>query len=110
MEASVATPPPPAKVTINSADLAELLAQATRAGRDLVLTQVAPPPKTKAQEYLDIHPKVVAGGVSGYLSVIVLYVLQAVWAIEPPAIVAAAITGLIISVCAWLAPRKPASA
>lgn len=59
---------------------------------------------SRAQSALTIKPKASAAGLSGAITVVVLYCLSAIWDIEPPAEVAAAITVIVAFVCSWLAP------
>lgn len=51
---------------------------------------------------MNVHPKVVAGGVGGALAIVVLYGLG--FAIAIPAEVAAAVTLIVAQFCGWLAP------
>lgn len=62
---------------------------------------------TIAQKALTLHPKTAAGGIAGSLSVVALYVLGAVWGIEPPPEVCAEITVAVTGIAAWLAPKLP---
>jgi hypothetical protein len=53
---------------------------------------------------LNLHPKVVASLLGGWLSTLIIYSLQQ-WAhVDPPAVVGAAIIGLVTFACGWLAP------
>lgn len=90
--------------------LSEMLADAARAGADVRGVTMTPPPPTTAQKALTLHPKTAAGGIAFNVVVVVLYVLDTRWHVTPPPAVAAAITGVVTTICAWLAPRAPGGA
>lgn len=111
MEASVAaTPVHRTGLRIDSETLQELLTAAIREGVEAnrAYNVVAVEPPTAAQKALTLHPKVAAPALATPVTVLVLYVLQAVWGIVPPVEVAAAITGIVAFVAGWLAPANPA--
>jgi len=51
---------------------------------------------------MNLHPKVAAGGMGGALALIVLWAMS--YGVTVPVEVGSAFTGVIILVCAWLAP------
>lgn len=63
---------------------------------------------SKTQSALTVYPKTAASGLGGSITVVVLYCLDAVWGITAPPEVAAAVTAIVSTLCAYLAPRAPA--
>lgn len=56
---------------------------------------------------LNLHPKVAASLLAGYVTVIVVYSLHQ-WAhVDLPDAVSAAITGLVAFAAGWVAPNAP---
>jgi hypothetical protein len=56
---------------------------------------------------LSLHPKVAAPLLGGWVSTLILYGL-AQWAhVNPPAVVGAAVVGVVTFACGWLAPSAP---
>lgn len=55
---------------------------------------------------LTLHPKVSAPLLGGWLSTLILYGLDQ-WAhVNPPAVVGAAVVGVVTFACGWLAPAE----
>jgi hypothetical protein len=60
---------------------------------------------------LQLHPKVTASLLGGWITTLILYSLDQ-WAhVNPPTVVGAALVGVITFACGWLAPNtEPAPA
>lgn len=55
---------------------------------------------------LNLHPKVAAGLIAGWVTVIIVYSLQQWGHVSLPSVVSAALTGLIAFGAGWLAPNQ----
>lgn len=56
---------------------------------------------------LNLHPKVAASLIAGYLTVIIVYSLHQWAGVDLPDTVSAAIVGLITFAAGWVAPNTP---
>lgn len=61
-------------------------------------------PTTQPARALTLHPKVAAGQIGGWISVLVLYALHRYAHEDLPVEVGAAVTGLIVFLCSWATP------